>query len=121
MWQIRLTVAVINVLLLLITYRMVRRHKLKASYALIWLSASACMVLVTMIPGAMQLLSRITGLYYITAIQLLSFVFLLLLLLHFSTVLSKLVYQNRQLAERVAFLEEKIDGAGKSDIDQPQS
>jgi len=108
MFQIRTTIFVISSLFLIATYWMVRRKKLKTSYALLWLGTAATMMLFTISPKMLQWLSQVTGLYYLTALLLLCFVFLLILFLHFSTVISNLVYQNRMLGERIAFLEKKM-------------
>ena len=108
MIHIRLTALFIASALVLATWYMVRRKKLKISYALLWLSVGISFVLITVVPGILEFLSRITGLYYITALLVVGFTFLILLLLHFSSVVSKLTYENRMLAHRMAFLEEKI-------------
>jgi hypothetical protein len=49
--------------------------------------------------------SRITGLYYLSAAMLIIFLFLLLIVLHFSVVISKLTDRNKELAQRHALLE----------------
>ncbi len=108
MIHIRLTALFIASALVFVTWRLVRRKRLKISYALLWLSVGIAFVLITIVPGAIEFLSRVTGLYYITALLLIGFTFLTLLLLHFSSVISKLTYENRMLAHRMAFLEEEL-------------
>lgn len=108
MTHIRLTALLIASALILVTWRLVVRKRLKISYALLWLSVGIAFVVVTVVPGVLELLSRITGLYYITALLAVGFTFLILLLLHFSSVVSKLTYENRMLAHRMAFLEQEL-------------
>ncbi len=47
--------------------------------------------------------------FYLSAVVIIAFLFLLLIVLHFSVVISKLTNQNKELAQRYALLEMKID------------
>jgi hypothetical protein len=116
MIRVRMVAACIAIFFLLVTYALVRRRKLKTSYALLWLFTCLSIVAITFAPGALELLSRITGLYYVTALLLVCFVFLLVLFLHFSTVISKLIYQNRVLSEKVAFLDNELRSHADSGV-----
>ncbi|MDP3017698.1 MAG: DUF2304 domain-containing protein, partial [Deltaproteobacteria bacterium] len=49
--------------------------------------------------------SQITGIFYLSAVVLLAFMFLLLIVFHFSVVISKLTDLNKELAQRHALLE----------------
>jgi hypothetical protein len=52
-----------------------------------------------------RLFSRITGLYYLSAVVLILFAFLLLIVFHFSVVISKLTDRNKELTQRHSLLE----------------
>jgi hypothetical protein len=114
MMQIQVTVLLTSILLCCSVLYLVRKKSLKNSYALLWVIICIGTVLFTVIPGGLNMLSKLTGLYYLTALLFLCFLFILILFLHFSTVVSKLIYQNRILGERIAFLEKKMEEMGKS-------
>jgi hypothetical protein len=56
-----------------------------------------------------QFFAKITGIFYLSAVVVIAFLFLLLIVLHFSVVISKLTNQNKELAQRHALLELKIN------------
>lgn len=58
--------------------------------------------------SALPIFSRITGIFYLSAVVVIAFLFLLLIVLHFSVVISKLTNQNKELAQRHALLELEI-------------
>jgi hypothetical protein len=52
-----------------------------------------------------QFFVRFTGIFYLSAVVLIAFLFILLIVFHFSVVISKLTGQNKDLAQRHALLE----------------
>jgi predicted PurR-regulated permease PerM len=60
-----------------------------------------------------QFFARITGLYYLSAVILIVFLFLLLIVLHFSVVISDMKQMNRNLAQRQALLQLELDSLQK--------
>jgi hypothetical protein len=113
MMHIQITVFSVCLVFCGFAFWLALRRSLKISYALLWICSAISIVLFTLIPNALHIISRITGLYYETALMLVCFVFVIALFLHISTVISKLIYQNRVLGERLAFLENKINADGK--------
>ena len=108
MSQINVTIIVIAASFCVFALFLARSRILKISYALTWVATGCAIGLTVLIPGFLNLITRITGLYYITALLLLCFVFVLILFMHFSIIVSRLMYQNRILAERMAHLERAI-------------
>jgi hypothetical protein len=97
-------------LVFLIVFEMVRRRYLRERYAILWLGAA----LVLLVLAAWnQLLSTISSAVGIktpsNAFFVIAFAFLLLLLLHFSSVVSRLTDETRVLAQRLALLEQRQD------------
>jgi hypothetical protein len=109
MFRIRLITALLSLVLFLIIAILVQRERLKPSYALVWIGLFGGMAVITLFPGFMEFIGRATGLYYLTALLFISIILLLVMLLHFASVISRLDSQNRALAERLAFLEQKME------------
>ena len=99
--------------LLLIVLELVRRRRLLERYALLWLfSALALLALATFQPLLVQIAGLIGIEYPPSALFLIAFGFVMVLLLHFSVAVSRLSDQSKVLAQRVALMEERLNKAG---------
>jgi hypothetical protein len=91
----------------LITFELIRKKSLREEYAILWLSTGVAVLVFSLWPEFLlsQFFVRITGIFYLSAVVLIAFFFLLLIVFHFSVVISKLTGQNKDLAQRYALLE----------------
>ena len=91
-----------------VVFEMVRRRRLHERYAILWLGAALALVVLA---AWTQLLERISSAVGIAtpsnAFFVIAFSFLLMLVLHFSAVVSRLSDETRVLAQRVALLERR--------------
>jgi hypothetical protein len=96
-------------LLLLLVLEMVRRRRLMERYALLWLLAAIVLIFLAVWRNALVHLSRAIGIAYPpNALFVIALGAVLLLLLHFSSVVSRLSDQTKVLAQRSALLEERL-------------
>jgi hypothetical protein len=96
-------------ILLLAVLEMVRRRRLMERYALLWLVSCVVLLALASWPGALSWISKAIGIFYPpTALFIVAFGFVLLLLLHFSAAVSRLSDQTKVLAQRLALLEERV-------------
>ncbi|MBA2504521.1 MAG: DUF2304 domain-containing protein [Thermoleophilaceae bacterium] len=96
-------------ILLLAILDLVRRRRLLERYALLWLLAAVVVLgLAIWRDGLEEIASAVGVAYPPNALFLIAFGFILLLLLHFSTAVSKLADQSKILAQRQALLEERL-------------
>lgn len=103
-------VAIFGAVVLLITVlEMVRRRRLMERYALLWLLSAVVLLSLAVWSGALASISHAIGVIYPpNALFFIAFGFVLLLLLHFSSVISRLSDQSKVLAQRQALLEERL-------------
>ncbi len=95
---------------------LIRRNRLKERYSLIWLAASAVLIILSVWRGLLHFIARTVGIYYPPSfLFLLAIFFLLLLLLHFSVILSSLSENNKRLAQDIGMLKEKLNGRDRKD------
>ncbi len=118
--RIQLVAILGAVALLLTVLEMVRRRRLMERYALLWLFSAVVLLGLASWSGGLAKLSRAIGVIYPpNALFFIAFGFVLLLLLHFSSVISRLSDQSKVLAQRQALLEERLQrlehAAGGSD------
>lgn len=99
----------------LVTFELIRRRKLREEYAVLWILASVVLVVFALFPKLLWYISETLGLFYLTTMVLICFGFLALVVLHLSVVISRSMEDNRQIAQRIAMLERKIEqlGGGK--------
>ena len=96
--------------LLLVVLELIRRGRLKERYALLWLASGVVLLILSLSRGLLEFLSRQVGIFYPPSLLfLVAFVFLLLITLHFSAVISGLSEKNKRLAQEVALLRQALD------------
>jgi hypothetical protein len=105
--KMQFIIGVLSVILLLITFELIRKKRLREEYAILWLFTGGVVLMFSLWPYFFlsQFFVRITGIFYLSAVVLIAFFFLLLIVFHFSVVISKLTGQNEELAQRHALLE----------------
>ena len=106
-----------SLLLLVIVLELVRGRRLKERYALLWLATGVVLLVLSAWRGALNTMAGwlgVTG-YPPAVLFAVATLFVLLVLLHYSTVLSKLTDENVELAQRVALLEERVGRSAPSE------
>lgn len=104
----------------LLVFELVRRRRLMERYALLWLLAAAVLLGLAAWGDALNLVSDALGIAYGTSTLFAAgFGFMLILMLHFSLVISRLADQNRVLAQRVAMLQQVVDGEAAPAAEPP--
>src|SRR3954469_1002259 len=101
-----------TLVLLLIVLELVRRRRLLERYALVWLASAPILLALGVWEGLLGKVADAIGVFYPpTALFVIAFGFVLFLLLHFSTAVSRLTDQSKVLAQRLALLEERVHHA----------
>jgi hypothetical protein len=107
--------------LFLFVFELVRRKRLLERYALLWLFAAAVLLGLSVWGDLLDRISTTVGVQYgPAALFAVALGFVVVLMLHFSLVISRLADQNKILAQRVALLERRLTaavGAGDEDED----
>ena len=108
--RVQVVAILVSAALLLGLFELVRQRRLLERYALLWMF-SACVLLVLSIwTGLLQTLADVVGIKYApSALFVVAFGFILLLLLHFSVAVSRLADQNKVLAQHVGLLQRRLD------------
>jgi hypothetical protein len=105
----RIGVIAIAVLVVLVVIELIRRRRLMERYALLWLAAAATLFVLALWQGLLTTLSADVGIRSPpNALFAVGFAFVVVLLLSVSLVISRLSEQNKQLAQRVALLADRL-------------
>ena len=114
--RIQLLAILITGGLLVLVLELVRRRRLMERYALLWLLASSVLLLLAVWRGLLNRIAETIGIYYApSALFVIAFGFILVLLLHFSLAVSRLSDQNKVLAQRLGILQDRIDQLERGD------
>jgi hypothetical protein len=108
--KIQLVSIVVTGGLFLVVFEMLRRKRLMERYAILWLFSSAVLLALAVWKGLLETVAHAVGIYYApSALFVFAFGFILVLLLHFSLVISRLADQNKILAQRLGLLQQRLD------------
>jgi hypothetical protein len=106
---VQLFAALASVVLLGVVIELIRSRKLRERYALLWLATAGVILFFALWRSGLTDLSKALGIAYPpNALFVLAMLFVLVLLLHFSTVISKLSDRSTILTQRLALLEERL-------------
>lgn len=97
-------------LLLLVVFELIRSRRLRERYAILWLATGLVLVALSAWRGGLDTIAGWFGVstYPPAVLFAVGLLFVILVLLHYSTVISKLSDQNTILAQRLALLESRI-------------
>ncbi len=121
--KFQLFIGALSIVLLLFTLELIRKGRLREEYSILWLSTGLVTFVFSLWPGFVlsRFFARITGLYYLSAVVLIIFLFLLVIVYPFSVVISRLTDRNKELAQRHALLELEVNELKKHREGPPRS
>ena len=102
--------AIASIILILVVVELVRARHLKERYALLWLATGAVLLVLSIWREGLNTIAGWVGVtgYPPAVLFAVATLFIILVLLHYSTVISRLTDENVDLAQRIALLEEKL-------------
>ena len=106
--RVQLVAVAASLVLLVVVFELVRRKRFLERYALLWLFSGVVLLLLSIWKELLENVANAIGIFYPpSALFVIAFGFVLVLLLHFSLAVSKLADQSKILAQRLALLEER--------------
>jgi hypothetical protein len=108
--RVSIFAAVAATVVLAAVFELIRSRRLQERYALLWLLTGFVVFVLAVWRGLLGEIADLVGIAYPpSALFVLAATFILVVLLHYSTVISKLSEQNTILAQRLAILENRLD------------
>ena len=108
--RVSIVASAVAVVLLLVVFELIRSRRLRERYALLWLATGIVLVALSAWRGGLNTIARFFGVrsYPPAVLFAVGLLFVILVLLHYSTVISRLADQNTILAQRLALLESRL-------------
>ena len=109
--RISVAAAVASAVLILVVLELIRGRRLKERYALLWLATGAVLFVLSVWRGGLNSIAGWLGVssYPPAILFAAATLFVIVVLLHYSTVLSRLSDDNVKLAQEVALLRARLD------------
>ncbi len=97
-------------ILLISVMEFVRRNRIQVRYSLLWFSTGTSILALTLNRSWLEQIATGLGIHYApTALFLILSGFMVVIMIHFSIVISQLRRQNMLLAQKLALIETEID------------
>jgi hypothetical protein len=108
--RVSIAATIASILLILVVLELIRSRRLRERYALLWLATGVVLLVLSAWREALDTIAGWVGVtgYPPAVLFAVGILFILLVLLHYSTVISKLADQNVILAQRLALLETQV-------------
>jgi len=108
--KISIAATAASLVLVLVVFELIRSRRLRERYALLWLLTGIVLVVLSAWRGGLNTIALWLGVrgYPPAVLFAVGLLFVILVLLHYSTVISRLSDQNVILAQRLALLEAKL-------------
>ena len=112
--KVSIAATAVSVLLLLVVFELIRSRRLRERYALLWLATGLVLVVLSAWRGGLNTIAGWFGVqtYPPAILGAVGALFILVVLLQYSTVISRLSDQNTILAQRLALLEQQLREEG---------
>ena len=119
--RVSIAAAIASVLLILVVLELIRGRRLKERYALLWLVTGVVLLVLAVWRDGLNTTAGWLGVsgYPPAILFAAAILFVIVVLLHYSTVLSKLDDENTLLAQELAILRQRVDELASVDEASP--
>ena len=109
-FRVSVVASLAALVLLVVILELIRRRRLQERYAVLWLLTAVTMLVLAIWRDGLAQIADLAGIAYPpSALFVIVSLFILAVLLHYSTVISRLSDQNKILAQRLALLERDLE------------
>jgi hypothetical protein len=115
--RVSIVAAIASVLLILVVLELIRGRRLKERYALLWLLTGVVLLVLSVWRDGLNTIAGWLGVsgYPPAILFAAAILFVIVVLLHYSTVLSKLDDDRTVLAQELALLRTRVEGLERQD------
>lgn len=107
-----------SLIALILVLELVRRRHLREEYSLLWLATAIVMLVVGVWRDLLHSLADLVNIEYPpNLLFLLAALFLLFIQLYFSTVITKLTQENKEIAQQLALLRYEFEHSRREQVD----
>jgi len=109
MAKIQIIAIAVSLLFLLYIVRLIVKGKLREEYSIIWIACTIVLIVFSFWRDGLEVMAHLVGVYEAPNLVFTGAIFAVFIyLLHLSVVVSKLHSQNKQLAQEIALMKQKM-------------
>ncbi len=113
--EIRILTIVISLSMLIVTFELIRREKLKERYSLLWLATALSMFLLSFCTNLLDNIAHFIGIKIPSnALFFIGTIFLMLIIFYLTIIVSGLSGKNERLAQEITLLKKRMEDVEKS-------
>jgi hypothetical protein len=110
MAKIQIIAIAVSLLFLLYIIRLIIKGRLREEYSIVWIACTVLLIVFSFWRNGLEVMAHLVGVYEAPNLVFTGAIFAIFIyLLHLSVVVSKLHNQNKQLAQDIALLKEKME------------
>jgi hypothetical protein len=119
--KVSLAATAASLILVFVVFELIRSRRLRERYALLWLLTGVVLVILSAWRGGLNTIAGWFGVkgYPPAVLFAVGLLFVILVLLHYSTVISRLADQNVVLAQKLALLETRLSEETSTSEEEP--
>ena len=115
-WKVRIAIIFVLILGLGVIVNLIRKRSLELKYALTWLFLGAGLLLVVLVPGFLDMLANVLGIYNpMNMVFFLGFLFSIVVIFVLTMALSNNSNRVRKMAQKIALNEYKANKKSKTE------
>ena len=108
-FRIQIVAVIVSLVMMGFIFELIRRKKLREKYSLIWFGAGIVMIVFSIWRDLLDKVAVLLGVAYAPALLFLVAMFFgMVLMIHFSIVISELTEKNKTLAQEIALLKAEL-------------
>ncbi len=119
-WKIQIATILVSLLFLSYIARLIIRGRLREEYAFIWVACTVILLVFSIWRDGLGVISYALGVFYPPSLVFMGAIFAILIyLLHLSVEVSRLRLINKNLAQKIALIEQRLGEHDEEQEEQP--
>lgn len=116
MQSIQIVAIIISLAIFVGVVDLIRRGLLKEQYAILWLASAVVLLILSVWRGLLDTIAQALGVAYPPSLLfMVAFLFLLLIVLHFSVIISDFSEKNKRISQEVSLLKTMFEQHNKGE------
>ena len=107
-WEHRVALVLAGGVLLLMTFELIRKRRLREEYSVLWVLTAAAILVAGIYPRVLEWVAMRITLHPAVLMTFLCVLFLMAIMLHYSVVISKHSEREKGLAQEAALLKDEV-------------
>ena len=116
---LRILALLLSISIIILTFELIRREKLKERYSLLWLATALSIFILSCWTSILDFIARSTGVKIPSnALFFIGNIFLMLIVFYLTIVISELSRKNDRLTQEITLIKKRMESLESSDVEK---